>query len=65
MQDRFECLRLAQQDAHKSANKNGKPVLPSCDVWWACLGARSYTLDPNGNVSVPAGMEAYCQPSIP
>jgi hypothetical protein len=65
MKDRFECLQCARQEARSAANDRGAPVLPSCEVWWACLGARGYTLDPNGNVSVPPGMEAHCQPSIP
>jgi hypothetical protein len=66
MKDRYECLQQSEQrvsGAFVSAygGASNSQMLPSCGVWFACLGARGYTVDPNGNLSAPPGMIVYCR----
>jgi hypothetical protein len=66
MKDRYECLQQAQQrvsgafvNAYGGASNS--QVVASCGVWSACLGARGYTVDPNGNLGAPANMIVGCR----
>jgi hypothetical protein len=66
MKDRYECLQEAQQrESGAYVNSYGgaasSRVVASCGVWLSCLGARGYTVDPNGPLGAPPGMEVRCR----
>lgn len=66
MKDRYECLQEAEQRVSGAVvNAYGgaanSQVIPSCGVWISCLGARGYTLDPNGDLAAPPGMVVQCR----
>jgi hypothetical protein len=66
MKDRYECLQQAQQRV-SGAFVNGyggaasSEVVSNCGVWVSCMGARGYTLDPNGNLNAPQEMVVRCR----
>jgi hypothetical protein len=65
MKDRYECLQEAEQRVSGAyVNSYGgaasSQVIANCGVWVACLGARGYTVDPNGNLSAPREMIVRC-----
>jgi hypothetical protein len=66
MQDRYECLQEAEQRVSAAAvtpygGGASSSVVASCGVWASCLGARGYTVDPNGNLFAPPGMIVRCR----
>jgi hypothetical protein len=66
MKDRYECLQEAQQRVSGAyVNSYGgaasSRVVASCGVWVSCLGARGYTVDPDGPLAAPPGMEVRCR----
>jgi hypothetical protein len=50
MQDRYECLQESQRG----------PV-PSCSLISACMGARGYMLNPEGDLAPQPGMAVACR----
>jgi hypothetical protein len=67
MKDRYECLQEAEQPYSMAAatpygGSSSSQTMPSCGVWTACLGARGYVVDPNGNLAAPPGMKVHCRP---
>jgi hypothetical protein len=65
MQDRYACLTQAEQPSSGSffnayGGAASSRIVASCGVYKACMGAKGYTLDPNGTLATPQGMEASC-----
>ena len=65
MKDRYECLQEAQQRVsgayvNQYGGASSSKVVANCGVWVACLGARGYEVDPNGDLAAPPGMVVYC-----
>jgi hypothetical protein len=67
MSDRYDCMLQAQREEtttyanqYNGSSRSGTVI--KCGIWRACLGARGYTIDPNGNVGAPKEMAVTCSP---
>ena len=66
MKDRYECLQESQQResgayVNPYAGAASSQMVVPCSVFKACLGARGYVTDPNGNLTVQPDMIIRCR----
>lgn len=67
MKDRYECLLQSQRQVSGSyvgayGGASSSSTVCSMGVWKACLGARGYQINPNGELGAPPEMAVYCAP---
>lgn len=67
MKDRYECMqeargRVSRAQVNPYGGAAESTIETDCGVWFACLGARGYRLDPKGELAVPGAMAVGCSP---
>jgi hypothetical protein len=58
MQDRYDCLQEAQRQSPYPATPYGPST--SCELISACLGARGYSANPQGDLAPPENVAVLC-----
>jgi hypothetical protein len=61
MQDRYVCLQQAQQgrsdwSARYGSGSGSATVMTNGSLYYSCMAAHGYTIDPHGPLAAPQGM---------